>query len=175
MRPKVLQRVALLLWVLLSLGVHAQALRDPTLPPPEMGFGSGGRADAGPLGREGMAVIVRDGKPFLAVGTRLYAPGQKVGSARIERITETEVWLREGKALRKVPRFAGIQRSAVATTPACGAGAPKASRAAKVAKTAPKAIPGTRAKIGARASPGAKASTPSSNASPIVPCGDAPP
>lgn len=166
MGAKVLQRVVWLL-VLLSLGVHAQVLRDPTLPPSELGAGAGSKTSVGPLGSEGMAVLVRDGKPFLVVGTRLYAPGQNVGSARIERITETEVWLREGKALRKVPRFTGIQRSAVATTPTCGAGV--------AATSAPKGIPGKTAKVGARVSPGTKASTPSSNASPAVPCGDAPP
>jgi hypothetical protein len=57
-----------------------------------------------------MAVLVRQGVPYLVVGTRLYAKGQKVGQARIERITETEVWLREAGALRKVPVFGGIQR-----------------------------------------------------------------
>lgn len=171
MRPQVLLRVALLLLSLLSLGVPAQALRDPTQPPPEMGAGPGAAASAGPLGSDGMAVIVRDGKPFLVVGSRLYAPGQKVGSARIERITETEVWLREGKALRKVPRFAGIQRSAVNSTPDCGPGVRKTSRAAKASTTVPKAISGKTAKVGSRVTPGAKASTPSSNAPPIVPCG----
>ncbi|MFZ3218487.1 MAG: hypothetical protein WA174_00555, partial [Rhodoferax sp.] len=92
--------------LLLCLPLAAQELRDPTLAPPEAGAAAGGTAPASPLGEEGMTVVVRNGKPFLAVGTRLYAPGQKVGPLRIERITETEVWLREGGVLRKVPRFA---------------------------------------------------------------------
>lgn len=175
MGTKVLQPVLLLLVLLLSLGVHAQALRDPTQPPSEMGAGPGAAASSGPLGSEGMAVIVRDGKPFLVVGTRLYAPGQSVGAARIERITEIEVWLREGKDLRKLPRFAGIQRSAVTTTPACGPGVPKTSKAAKAIKKTPKTKSGKTAKVGTPVSPGAKASTSSSNASPTVPCSSAQP
>jgi hypothetical protein len=59
-----------------------------------------------------MAVLVRQGVPYLVVGTRLYARGQKVGQARIERITETEVWLREAGLVRKIQVFGGIQRQA---------------------------------------------------------------
>ncbi len=125
--------VALLLWVL-PLHMGAQELRDPTLPPSEMGAGPGMKADAGPVGAQGMAVIVRDGKPFLVVGSRLYAPGQQWGSVRIERITESEVWLREGKVLRKVARFAGIERRVAAPAPTCGASAPKPLPSAKVNK-----------------------------------------
>lgn len=103
--------------------VGAQSLRDPTLPPAEAGL-----ADAAPGGKSlaaepgAMTIIVRSGRPYLAVGTRLYAQGQKLGQARIERISETEVWLREAGVLRKVSQFPGIQRRTVtplAATPGC--------------------------------------------------------
>lgn len=123
---------ALLLWLPLA----AQEARDPTLAPPEAGAAAGGTAPASPLGGEGMAVVVRNGKPFLVVGTRLYAPGQKVGQLRVERITETEVWLREGGELRKVSRFAGIQRSVAKAASLCG------KRVPQKAKTPPKAKAG---------------------------------
>ncbi|MDR7306962.1 hypothetical protein [Rhodoferax saidenbachensis] len=94
------------------LPVPAQDVRDPTIAPAEAGQTPGvAAATASPLGMDGMAVIVRNGNPYLVVGTRLYAPGQTVGKARLERITETEVWFREGTGLRKIPRFAGIQRT----------------------------------------------------------------
>lgn len=89
----------------------AQTLRDPTVPPAAAGMAP--NEAPGAAQEAGMTVIVRDGRSFLAVGTRLYAPGQRFGDTRVERITETEVWLREGRVLRKVPRFAGIQRHAV--------------------------------------------------------------
>lgn len=98
--------------------VGAQALRDPTQPPPEVaatGLNETGHPAAVQSGS--VAVIVRKGVPHLVVGTRLYAKGQKVGLARIERITETEVWLREGGVLRKVQVFGGIERRASAATP----------------------------------------------------------
>lgn len=109
------------------LPVAAQGVRDPTLPPWASGRG-GGVSGAEPVrGLQGpFSVLVVDGQPYLVVGTRLYAQGQALGAARIERITETEVWLREGSRVRKISNFVGIQRSSVTDTaaaPACGASA----------------------------------------------------
>lgn len=106
--------VGLSMAVLLG-AAHAQSLRDPTVPPVQAGLGSPG-PDAKSLSAEpgAMTVIVRNGRPHLVVGTRLYAEGQKLGRVRIERITETEVWLLDGGVFRKVPQFPGIQRRTVA-------------------------------------------------------------
>lgn len=128
--------------LLMSLSVNAQDLRDPTVPPLESGAGPAGTV-ASPLGVDGMTVIVRNGKSYLVVGTRLYAPGQKVGQLRVERITETEVWLRDGKELRKVPRFSGIQRSVTAPLPACARGGVPANQSIKPSKIKGKAAPKT--------------------------------
>jgi hypothetical protein len=78
-----------------------------------------------------MTVIVRNGRPFVVVGTRLYAQGQKLGQARIERISETEIWLREGGVLHKLSQFPGIQRRAVAldaVKPVCAPSTSKNNR-----------------------------------------------
>ena len=94
-----------------STPLQAQPVRDPTVPPAAMAPSAPGDA-ARPLTIESGAVsmLVREGVPYLVVGTRLYAQGQSVGPARIERISETEVWLREDGMLRKVPVFGGIER-----------------------------------------------------------------
>lgn len=89
--------------------VVAQELRDPTQAPPEASAPP--ESTGKPVPSPAMAVLVQDGKPYLVVGTRLVAVGQKIGNARLERITETEIWLREGKHLTKQSRFSGIQRS----------------------------------------------------------------
>lgn len=103
--------IAVFFWFHLA---HAQALRDPTVPPAEAGLASPALdVKSGGLAASVMTIIVRDGRPYLAVGTRLYAQGEKLGQARVERITETEVWLREGGVLRKIQQFPGIQRSIV--------------------------------------------------------------
>ncbi len=100
--------LSLALVLLPAMSASAQALRDPTQPP---GVASGGPATAPrPHQGAGWSVIVVDGRRHVAVGTRLYAEGQTLGRARVERITETEVWLREDRTLRKVPLYPAVQR-----------------------------------------------------------------
>lgn len=119
----------------------AQNRRDPTLPPAQSGVA--GAASSGKflsVDTGALSIIVRDGRPHLAVGMRLYAQGEKLGNARIERISETEVWFREGGVLYKVPRFAGIQRrtsSAAAAKSECLANSKKSSLAANCANVQP--------------------------------------
>jgi hypothetical protein len=92
-------------------GLHCVCLRWPrTAIPPHR-----------PAAAPSYSVIVQNGQPFWVVGTRLYAVGQRVGQVKLERITETEIWLRENGQVRKVPRFAGIQRRVTQATPACTA------------------------------------------------------
>lgn len=89
----------------------AEGLRDPTIPPfwsPEQAPATSGHGVQPP-----MSVISVNGKLHLMVGTRLYAPGQKVGESVIEQISETEVWFREGRTLRKVSNFVGVKRKEV--------------------------------------------------------------
>lgn len=130
---------AIALWGL-ALAVPAQTLpqRDPTLPPASVAgaaVGDDAASSAGALllNGSGANVVVRDGKPFLVVGSRLVAPGQTVETYRLERITETEIWLRDASGLTKVARFAGVQRQPSATQCAT-APAKKAAPAKKPAK-----------------------------------------
>ena len=93
----------------------AQEARNPTRPPPGavVQAADPAKPDSAAKLLEGTAVVMRDGKPYLASGTRLYAVGQQIGSSKIERITETEIWLRSGGQIQKIQRFEGIQRRAV--------------------------------------------------------------
>jgi hypothetical protein len=122
---------------------QAQALRDPTQPPPVATPGPDGVPVAdGPLGEEGMAVVVRGGKPMLVQGTRLYGVGQMLGKFRIERISETEVWLRQGSELRKIPRFAGIQRREAQAVADCAVAPKKSVKSSPPSSsTSPRAAP----------------------------------
>ncbi len=93
--------------------VSAQPLRDPTVAPAAAGMSG----DAAPrpektLKTGSISVLTRDGVHYLMLGTRLYGVGQHIGQARVERITETEVWLREAGQLQKIQVFSGIQRRA---------------------------------------------------------------
>ncbi len=89
--------------------VFAQTLRDPTVPPAAPAAWTSG-SETGRLGIGAEAIIVREGRPQLVIGSRVYAQGQKIGGARIERISETEIWLREDGVVRKLPRFPGVER-----------------------------------------------------------------
>jgi hypothetical protein len=114
----------------------AQELRDPTQAPVEASTPPG--ATDKPVPSPAVAVLVQDGKPYLVVGTRLVAVGQKVGNARLERITETEIWLREGKQLTKQSRFTGIQRSVAKPPAPCKAQPAQAGARTKSASTSTK-------------------------------------
>lgn len=100
---------------LLSISTSAtgQALRDPTVAPAAAGMsGSGEARHDESLSSGSISVMTRDGVHYLMHGTRLYATGQRIGTARIERISETEIWLRDGGQLQKIPVFNGVQRRA---------------------------------------------------------------
>jgi hypothetical protein len=111
-----LMALAVLAFVLPSMAQE----RDPTRPP------AGAFTQAPPPGEaakpalpevDSAAVVVREGKPYLVSGTRLFAVGQSIGPYKIERIGETEVWLRNGKELRKIQRFSGIERHTATERP----------------------------------------------------------
>jgi hypothetical protein len=94
--------------------LYAQGARDPTLPPPDAGLSSQVVPNNVPGGPEpGLSMVVRGGIFYVVQGTRLVAQGQKLGEARIERISETEVWLRQGGVLTKRALFAGITRQPI--------------------------------------------------------------
>ena len=148
----------------------AQVLRDPTIAP--------GTADAPegrtPAGFDGMSVIVRDGRPFVVVGTRLYGPGDRFGTVRVERISETEVVLLDGNTRVRVPRFAGIERKTVVDPVHCAPTRPV--NPAKHA-TAPAPAPASSSAL-AKAPPSIKPSReharPKSSPAAGAPCEDRP-
>ncbi len=103
--------LAVAMAALLQPVARAQAQRDPTMAPAApRAPGATGDASAPAADADPMTVVVRDGRAYLVVGTRLLALGQKLGEARIERIGETEIWLREGGVLRKIQRYPGVRR-----------------------------------------------------------------
>ena|ERR1035437_766137 len=106
-----LSRVLASVGVLVGVSVQAQALRDPTMVPAAV---AASMRPAGAVASKSdnkvMSVLVVDGRSFVMSGSRLYALGDKLGSATVERISETQIWLREGKAVRKVNLYSGVQR-----------------------------------------------------------------
>ncbi len=106
-----------------SQGAQPQALRDPTIAPARAGSPGTGDVAAGLTDGRSLSVLVVDGRPFVMAGSRLYAKGDKLGRATVERISETEIWLREGGELRKVSMYSGVLRrphGAAKAEPGCG-------------------------------------------------------
>lgn len=106
--------------IVFAASLGAQTLRDPTQEPASARAPGDGVATAKTSGLAvhsgSIAVLVRDGTPYLMWGTRLFATGQSLGAARIERITEAEVWLREAGILNKIKVFQGVERRPAAPT-----------------------------------------------------------
>jgi len=102
---------------LLALPCAAQELtRDPTRMP-GAATATGAEPTAAqrhlPLSPGEFAVLMRGGVMHLVVDARLYVVGQSIGGARIVRISETEVWLRDAAGLHKLSVFSGVQRRAL--------------------------------------------------------------
>ena len=107
-----LPAASLLVGAGVGLSAQAQALlRDPTIAPAGVA-GATLSAASGAAESDGkvLSVLVVDGRPFVMSGSRLYAQGDKLGRATVERISETQIWLREGKELRKINLYSGVQR-----------------------------------------------------------------
>lgn len=101
--------------VVLPLPGGAQTLRDPTLSPVvAQSAADAGRQTPAAINPRQVAILVRNGVLYLVHDARLYGVGQRIGAARIERLTETEVWLREAGALQKISVFQGVERGATA-------------------------------------------------------------
>ena len=117
--PSIARVWVAMLGLSLVAAANSQDLRDPTIAPSAARIEPVSPAPSSWGGEGGVSVIVRDGRAGLVVGTRVVQPGQKVGRFTLERITETEVWLRDGSVLRKVARFGGIQRYDPAVAAMC--------------------------------------------------------
>ncbi len=112
--------LALILALCVEAPSFAQGLRDPMQMPgslrpapaahepsaPDVSHSTPLHRFDGPL-----SVLRINGQMQLVVGTRLMGVGQMLGGERIERISETEVWLRAGNQTRKLALFEGVQRA----------------------------------------------------------------
>ena len=110
--------------VLLAAGAAAQAAepsggRDPTLPPaqfnaaPAAATASSAASDA----ETTPIVMVSAGRHYLMDRGRRLGVGDLYGSARIARIDDNGVWLREADSLQHIPLHGTVARKAVPTSP----------------------------------------------------------
>ncbi len=83
--------------------------RDPTKPPPEYALPMRGE-QALPDVIDPKHLVIVNGVRFLVWKSRRLAVGDSIDGTRLERISETEVWVRNAAGLRKLPIFSGIEK-----------------------------------------------------------------
>lgn len=99
------------------------SLRDPTQPPAAVAAPGSVRNPLDAFRPQHLVIV--GGERYLVWNGRRYRAGENISGGQIERITETEVWLRDDNGLRKLPLFSGIEKRP-----------PNAANVGNVAKTA---------------------------------------
>ena len=97
-------------------------MRDPTLPPtalrllppPGATSAAGGRTAlvAPPPRPAPPTLLVIDGRRYVVDQGKRHGIGDTLGGARIERIDETAVWVRQGGSLRALPMYGSVVKRA---------------------------------------------------------------
>lgn len=124
--------LALICSAALSPAAQAQDLaRDPTALPPALraslaaaqAASAASGADAGePAVRQ---VVFANGRAYVVQRGRRYAIGEMLDGARIERITEQAVWLREAGQVRRESLYGGVEKRPPAAAAPAASGAKK--------------------------------------------------
>lgn len=104
-----LGRAAIAFAMLAAGGAHAEALRDPTRPVQH----AGGAADPARGSAEPrlQSVLISAQRREAVIDGQTVRAGDKVGNARVVRILETEVVLREGNEVRILRMYPDVKKS----------------------------------------------------------------
>lgn len=95
---------------------QAQALGDPTRPPPGLRGGTGagsGRAASEPGGLVLQSVIISDSNRSAIISGQHVMLGGKIGPARLVKVSEAAVVLLTGDSRRTLKLFPDVQKRAV--------------------------------------------------------------
>lgn len=89
--------------------------RDPTTWPPALRSAMAASASAAASGAEPgdnaiRQVVFAGGRAYVVQRGRRYGIGEQIDGARIERITEQAVWLREAGQVRREPLYGGVEK-----------------------------------------------------------------
>jgi len=118
-----------LLWGATRVLAADEPVRDPTAWPEALrsAMAAASAASAAPGAEVPTDAAIRQvvfvaGRAYVVQRGRRYGVGEQLEGARIERITEQAVWLREAGQLRREPLYAGVEKRlpAEAATAASG-------------------------------------------------------
>jgi hypothetical protein len=122
---------ALALLLTAALAAHADEVRDPTALPPALrsamaaaSAASGASAPEAPVNTI-RHVVFTGGRAYVVQRGRRHGVGEQLDGARIERITEQAVWLREAGRVRREPLYSGVEKRPPAPPAGAASGAKK--------------------------------------------------
>jgi hypothetical protein len=100
---------------------NTPGLRDPMVPPlaiarPATSPGSLEVAPEPPPTPRQLLTV--DGRRYVVDGRRRLGVGDALGGTRIERITDSAVWVREGDTVTRLPFYGGVVKHNVSSLPA---------------------------------------------------------
>lgn len=99
---------------MMPIAASAQVLKDPTRPPASHGAsGNDGATGAAPVSVPVLqSVLISPGRMVAIISGQTVKLGDQIGDARVIKITETEVVLRNGKDLQTLKLFPNIEKKA---------------------------------------------------------------
>lgn len=109
-KPVTMAPTSMLLALLLSGGVQAQVLNDPTRPPVSIGTAADPAADKPKAEPELQSILISPTRRVAVIDGQTVALGEKFGEARVVRITEGEVVLRNGQDLQVLKLFPKFEK-----------------------------------------------------------------
>lgn len=107
-------------------------MRDPMVPPLSIArpaaanLEMGGPAGLPPTPQQLLTV---DGRRYVVDGRRRLGVGDALGGTRIERITDSAVWVREGNTVTRLPFYGGVTKQSVPLPPTAASAVPKSTPA----------------------------------------------
>lgn len=102
--------------LLMGSAMAQEGPRDPMQPPPAMrpAASAGGQAAVEPPAVVARHLMVIDGVRYVIDNGRRRGVGDLLGGARIERIEDSAIVVRNGRQLQRLPLYAGVVKRAVA-------------------------------------------------------------
>jgi hypothetical protein len=126
--------------VLPAMAQNAPAPRDPMVPPLSIARPAANATEAvaePPPAPQQLLTV--NGRRYVVDGRRRLGVGEPLGSARIERITDSAVWVRDGSTVMRLPFYGGVVKRTVLDTPT-----PTATASSRRSTPVPPFHPSTR-------------------------------
>jgi MSHA biogenesis protein MshK len=103
---------------------RAQGLADPTRPP---SAGAGQESEPPPAGKQLQSVLFSRGRKVAVIDGTMVPLGGAYGEARVVKISETEVVLKQGEETETLRLYPGVDKQPVKRAPARTGAAPRGS------------------------------------------------